>query len=302
MIHIQKGRSLVLTSTTLKCEGGVLLSMLFRMAKIAVLAALFYIVSMLVFSKQKAKEVIFAPLNASQGNWEVSKHGGFEDCLFTGEKGITLHGWFFQAKKSANPVILWCQSSVGNLSLHFDRIKLLQQAGFDVFIFDYRGYGKSKGTPSEDGWYADALAAYQFLVSKKGIAADHIVIFGQSLGGAVAIRLASQNMTASALVVEGTPISLRTLIKDKTRLDWPKNFLPIHFSCDAIAQVKIPTLIIHGRDDQTVPYRHAEWLLQQSGAARKELFAVDKGGHLDCYQVKGIAYFNKLYDFVHNKQ
>jgi fermentation-respiration switch protein FrsA (DUF1100 family) len=281
-------------------DGGVLLSLLFRLIKILVLSLAVGTVLLLIFVKQKGNDAIFLPLSSSQGNWEVSKYKGFDDCHFPSENGIMLHGWFFPAPKSGNnPVILWCRSSVGNITLHFDQIKFFQHFGFAVFIFDYRGYGKSQGSPSEEGWYVDALAAYDYLVRQKNIAGRQIVIFGQSFGGAVAIRLAGQNVEAKALVIEATPLSLHTLVKDKTGIDWPVQNLPAWFPSDsALTQVKLPTLIIHGKNDSSVPFAHAEKLLAKSKASRKELFAVNNGGHQDCYLKLGFAYFKKIYEFV----
>ena len=105
-----------------------------------------------------------------------------EDVSFTTSDGMKLHGWFFHAERDA-PVVLFCHGNAGNISDRLQNVKLLLEIPVNVFIFDYRGYGRSPGKPSEEGVYKDAEAAWQFVRKQRGVPVERIVFFGRSLGG-----------------------------------------------------------------------------------------------------------------------
>ena len=115
----------------------------------------------------------------------------YESINFKAGDGTKLHGWFFPLP-GKSPVILFCHGNAGNISHRLWNIQKLLSHGFQVFIYDYRGYGKSNGSPSRKGLYLDGLAAYDFLVKKRGISPDRIILFGRSLGAAVATEIAVQ--------------------------------------------------------------------------------------------------------------
>ena len=110
-----------------------------------------------------------------------------EEVYFHTEDGKRLHGWFFPLD-GAFPVILFCHGNAGNISHRLFNVELLLKHGLQVFIFDYRGYGKSSGRPSEKGLYKDGLAAYDYLINERHILPEQIIMFGRSLGAAVAIE------------------------------------------------------------------------------------------------------------------
>lgn len=123
----------------------------------------------------------------------------FEDVRFKASDGVELNGWFFPASTNDSPraqfALLLCHGNAGNISHRLDTCAALLATGASVFVFDYRGYGRSAGRPSEEGTYRDAQAAYQWL-RQKGFAGTNIIAFGESLGGGVAAELAVRKRSA----------------------------------------------------------------------------------------------------------
>lgn len=263
------------------------------------------IVLFLLLVQIGGQKLAFCPAKFPKGNWDLARgSSGFEEHNFKTRDNLILHGWFFASQKPESKwVLLWCHGGQGNMTHYFDQVKLFQYHGFSVFIFDYRGYGKSEGSPSENGCYIDAMAAYNFLASEKSISPDRIVIFGQSLGGAVAANLTRH------LVREKKPP--RVLILESTWTSFPSTFkktigghllaplIKSKFSVlDVVREIEIPILIIHGKKDVMVPYHHAEQLLQNAKNPKKDIFEIPGGGHNDGYLVAGFAYFKRICKFV----
>jgi uncharacterized protein len=201
----------------------------------------------------------------------------FEDVVFVAEDGRQLHGWWIPHGKARGTVV-HCHGNAGNIG---DRVWIasdLHQLGVNVFLFDYRGYGKSRGIPTEQGTYRDARAAYEFARARHGDAENPpIVVHGQSLGGAVAVQLAADK-PIRALIVESTFSSTIDIGK---RL-YPH--LPIDLMCrfryDSAAKVRhlnMPKLFAHSRQDEVVPYDLGRQLYD--GAAEPKTFVEMSGGH-----------------------
>src|ERR1035437_1336658 len=133
----------------------------------------------------------------------------FEDVRFKASDGVELNGWFFPAGTNSHRprlAVLVCHGNAGNISHRLDTCAALLPTGVNVFVFDYRGYGRSQGRPSEEGTYRDAQAAYQWL-RQKGFAGVNIIAFGESLGGGVAAELAARE-TVGGLVLQSTFTSI----------------------------------------------------------------------------------------------
>lgn len=177
-----------------------------------------------------------------------------EVTVKTPDDGVELHGWYIP-KKGARKTLLFFHGNAGNISWRVESIKIFHDAGMNVFIIDYRGYGKSTGTPSEEGLYQDARSAWQYLTQTRGIAARDIVIFGRSLGGVVATQLSSE-VSAAGLIVESAFSSAR---------DVARNLMPVlsylvylRYSFDAaqtISKVSIPKMILHSPSDDIIPFK-----------------------------------------------
>jgi fermentation-respiration switch protein FrsA (DUF1100 family) len=168
-----------------------------------------------------------------------------------------------------------------------------------VFIFDYRGYGKSGGRPSEMGLYQDGLAAYEFIVNRKGISPHKIVPFGRSLGASVAIEI-SLRREVKSLILESAFTSTKEMAKTMFLFGLFSPLLPSHFNnLKKITRVNVPKLIIHGEDDEIVPFKMGEQL-HNTAQPPKYFFPIKGAGHNDTYVVGGNKYFEILSAFVKN--
>jgi fermentation-respiration switch protein FrsA (DUF1100 family) len=219
----------------------------------------------------------------------------YEDVWFTAGDGTRLHGWFVPGR--GRETLLWFHGNAGNISHRLENLKLLHdRVGVAVFIFDYRGYGRSAGSPSEDGLYADARAALATVQQRGDVNAERLVYFGRSLGSAVAIEL-STTAPPSGLIVE-TPF---TSLRDMAHSVVPGPLyvlLPNRFdNLGKIAHVTPPKLFIHGDRDEIVPYAQGR-RLYDAAKPPKAFLTIRGAGHNDTYVVGGERYFSRLREFV----
>ncbi|MFC1576379.1 alpha/beta hydrolase [Candidatus Omnitrophota bacterium] len=193
----------------------------------------------------------------------------YEDIYFTTSDNKELNGWFVPGKDDGTTLI-FAHGNAGNISHRLDKLRIFNELGVNVFIFDYRGYGKSEGVPSENGVYKDIEAAYYYVVNVKGIPPEEIILYGESIGGAPCIYLAGKSKVR-ALITEET----FTSVKDMARVIYP--FMPsILFSnrFNALAKIKevtCPKLFIHSIDDEIVPFRLGEKLFNAAPEPKKFL-------------------------------
>ncbi len=220
----------------------------------------------------------------------------FEEVELRTEDDLRLHGWFLPVPDAALAVLV-CHGNAGNISHRLDRTLLLQsKLKLSVFLFDYRGYGKSEGSPDEEGTYADGRAAYQYLLDR-GFAPSRIVLFGESLGAAVAVQLA-QEKQAAALVLE----SPFTSIPDMAAAVYP--FLPFgrlvstrYDNLEKISSIQMPLLILHGTRDRTIPFEQGERLFQ-AASEPKRFKAIPGAGHNDTFLIGGDDYWKAWAELI----
>jgi fermentation-respiration switch protein FrsA (DUF1100 family) len=211
----------------------------------------------------------------------------FEDVVFKSTEGLDLSGWYIPAK-SSKLTVLFCHGNGGNISHRLDSINIFHNLGLNCFIFDYRGYGNSQGKPSEEGTYLDAEAAYKWLTEDKKTPADNIIIFGRSLGGSIAARLASE-VKAGALIIESAFTSYVDIGKEYYPYMPVKWFARFGYrAIDYIKNVHCPTMFIYSRNDEIVPYRFGLELYEAANEPKEfvEIF----GGHNDCFPASGEIY------------
>ena len=184
----------------------------------------------------------------------------FEDVTFRTGDGFELNGWFYPANDNsprADWVWLLCHGNAGNISTRLDLCAALLGTGFSVFIFDYRGYGRSRGRPSEEGTYQDAEAAYSWL-RRKGYSENCIVAYGESLGGGVAAELASRQPLAG-LVLESSFSSATDLGAELFAWLPVRRISRIKYdTCAKLPGLKVPVLILHSHGDDLIGFHHAE--------------------------------------------
>jgi uncharacterized protein len=221
--------------------------------------------------------IVYQPSRYPEGHWQPSGLN-FEDANFVADDGVKLHGWFCP---SENPraVVLFAHGNAGNVSHRADRLRLLQRdMHVSVMTFDYRGYGRSEGVPSESGVLRDARAARKWLAERTGVQEQSIVMMGESLGGGVAVDLASKD-GARGLILESTFTSLPDVAQQHVPY-LPAKFL-MRNRLNSIAKIRDyhgPLLIAHGDADQLIPIEHAKRLLD-AAPGPKQLVVIPGADH-----------------------
>ncbi len=224
-------------------------------------------------------------------------HLDYEDVEFITEDYVRLHGWFVPAKNNVDAkTVLFFHGNAGNVSHRLDSIRIFNELGLNVFIFDYRGYGLSEGTITESGSYTDAKAAWSYLVNVRQTEADRIVLFGRSLGAAIASWLASQ-YSPSALIIESGFSSVESMAKQL----YP--FLPVRllnrFSYNTkkyLESVNCAVLVVHSGDDEIIPYEQGLDLFK--AIKQDKSFLRISGGHNDGFLTSGEVYTKGLESFL----
>jgi fermentation-respiration switch protein FrsA (DUF1100 family) len=220
----------------------------------------------------------------------------YRNVYFPTEDGKKLHGWFFPGQKD-DPVILHFHGNAGNISHRLDLIRHFLQRKIQVFIIDYRGFGKSEGSPSEQGLYLDGLAAYDYLVQKEGVLPGDIVLHGHSIGAAVAIEVALQR-GVKAVMLESAFTSTRDMAKTMPLFFLLFPFLPANYNNLAkVARLHIPKLIIHGDADEIVPFAMGEKLFAAT-VEPKFFLRLEGAGHNDTFVVGGKPYLDAVERFA----
>ena len=227
---------------------------------------LFFFQSRLIYFSEFGREDFVTPQQAGMDYQEVTINAA-------GEK---LHGWFVPAPH-ARGVVLFFHGNAGNISHRLDYLRMFSELGFSVFIFDYRGFGKSSGEPSEIGTYQDAEAAWNYLVETRRVAPSSIVLFGESLGGAVAAWLAAR-VKPRALIITSAFTSLPDLGAKLYPLFPVRLLTRYEYNTRKYLQaVTCPVLIVHSREDEIVPFEHGEQLYAAAHEP-KQLLEIH-GGH-----------------------
>ncbi len=210
----------------------------------------------------------------------------YRDLALETDDGERLHGWWIEARTDA-PVghLLLCHGNAGNVGDRVLHAALLTAAGFDVLLFDYRGYGQSSGTPSEDGTYRDARAALACLLEQQGVDATRVIYLGESLGGAIALDLALEHPPKGLVL-----LSVFTGVRDLGRLHYP--FVPSALVPDAyptrsrIRDLRAPLLVLHGDRDEIVPLAQGRALFE-AAPDPKHMHVLSGLGHNDLIPLAG---------------
>ncbi len=202
------------------------------------------------------KHMIFYPMSKlyqTPAQWDLD----YEDVTLQAEDGVHLHGWYIPDQQSEN-VLLFFHGNAGNISHRRESIELFHRLGLNVFIIDYRGYGQSEGSPGEQGLYRDANAAWRYLVEEKGFDPGNVIIFGRSLGGAVAAKLAS-GVQARGLILESTMSSARDFARAAFKILSRLVVMRYDFNiAQYIQRVNYPVLVLHSPEDEIMPFHLGE--------------------------------------------
>lgn len=221
----------------------------------------------------------------------------FEEVHFPANDDTRLHGWYVPGAKG-QPLVLFCHGNAGNISHRLDNLRLLHELGVSVFIFDYRGYGRSEGRASESGTYEDARGALAWL-ARKGWTPERMIYFGRSLGAAVALQLATEHPPAG-LILESAFTSIREMGRQHYPLLWTLAGWALEARYDntsKIGQLKAPLLVIHGSADRIVPVRMGQALFA-AAPEPKTLFIIPTADHNDTYTKDELNYRKQWQAFV----
>jgi len=220
---------------------------------------------------------------------------GVREVTYATTDGLVLLAWYLSPPEG-RPVVAYFHGNGGNIGHRGERLARFARAGYGVLLAEYRGYGGNPGSPSEEGLHADAAAALDFL-AQQGIAGKRVVLFGESLGSAVAIRAAAWR-EAGALILE----SPFTSIADVAQHHYP--FVPVslllrdRFEClPLIGQVTAPILMLQGGSDRVVPARFGQ-ALYEAAPEPKEAWFAERGGHED---LAGFGAIDAVVDFIERR-
>ncbi len=240
---------------------------------------------------------VYHPEPWQDRDWARLSGVPLEEVWFQAADGARLFGWYVEAAAD-RPVMLWCHGNAGNIINRLDNLKLLHQTGLSIFLFDYRGYGKSQTLrPSEKGLYDDASGAYDYLTRTRKIRPERIVLFGRSLGASVAGELAVQR-PAAALILESSFPSIEAVARlhyGGFPVQW---FLGAEFRLvDRLPNLSLPKLVIHGDKDGIIPIELGRQVFD-AAKPPKEWYVIQGADHNDTYLIGGRAYFRGLVEFI----
>ncbi len=230
------------------------------------------------------------------------KHGlEFEAIDFETSDGLMLHGWFVPRAAGADQacrerVVLFFHGNTGNISDCIATLAMFHQLGLSTFIFDYRGYGRSQGGPTEQGTYDDAEAAWIYLLRDRGIKSEDIIVMGRSLGAAIAAAQAARH-TPGVLVIESTFTSAPELAAELFRFVPARLMSRFKYNVrDNIANTHCPVLVVHSSDDEVIPFHHGKRLYDV--ANEPKAFLEINGAHAEGFYTTGQDYIDGLKRFL----
>lgn len=212
-----------------------------------------------------------------------------------------IHGWWIPAKGQPTGVVLYCHGNGINIGANAAQAARFRSLGLSVFLFDYRGYGRSEGQfPTENQVYTDAETAWNYLTQTRKIPPEQIFIYGHSLGGAIAIELADNHPNAAALIVESTFTSMRRMVDYRGGFSWFPTDLLLNHKFDSLAKVQslqMPLFLLHGTHDMTVPAEMSQ-VLFQAAPQPKRLFLIEGANHNNTAEIGGQRYLQLIRQFI----
>jgi len=228
----------------------------------------------------------------------------FEAVDFESSDGLMLHGWFVPravdsgGSAEKERVVLFFHGNTGNISDCIDTLAMFHQLGLSTFIFDYRGYGRSQGSPTEQGTYDDAEAAWAYLLRDRGIKSEDVIVIGRSLGAAIASAHVARH-APGALVIESTFTSAPELAAEMFRIFPARLMSRFKYRVrDNIANTHCPILIVHSSNDEVIPFHHGTRLYEV--ANEPKAFLEISGEHAQGCFTSGQDYTDGLKRFLNS--
>lgn len=223
----------------------------------------------------------------------------YQDIYFTTADNVRLNGWFIPHPQ-ASVTMIWFHGNAGNIADRVDNIKLLHdRTGINIFIFDYRGYGRSPGSSSETTTYLDGEAAMHFVRAQLQVESKNLVIFGRSLGAAVAAEMASRH-DSRAVILESPFVSIKEMAKVVLPAVPIGRLLSAKFDViEKVGKITAPMLVLHGDQDEIIPFEHGQNVFAAAHEP-KQFYPIKGAGHNDTFIVGGNAYYERLRSFIEN--
>lgn len=268
--------------------------MLWRVVRLTLIV----VAILFVFTQYLRRTSMFFPERYPVGNWDEASYGVQpEDVTFPASDGVRLHGWLFRANDRAAPLMIWCHGNGGNLTGRAPIAVDLARRGVSVLVFDWRGYGKSDGTPSEGHLKRDALAAYAFVTKQLAVPPANVVMYGESLGGPYAAYVAKEQKVRAVVIENSFPslAALGNVLYHPFPLGW---FAPLALRTAAwLNEAKVPVLVLHGRRDQVIPFALGQELYDDLRVP-KEMFVSQTAGHCEIPFTEGTRYYETVAGFA----
>ena len=270
------------------------LKRLLTMVLVAVAAALVFVV---LFLRVIENQLIYFPPRYPEGFPPPQTLAGeVEDVWLLTADGVKINA-FYRANPESTQVLLWFHGNAENIGYGLDHLMLLAGNGINVLEVDYRGYGRSEGKPDEAGVYHDADAAYDYLVNQRRYRPQDVIIYGVSLGGAVAVNLASRR-PCGGLIVQSSFTSARDMAKRMFAIPIIAYAAKSRFDSERlIREVHAPILIVHGTRDEVIPFEMGRQLFA-AAPEPKRFYPVEGAGHNNLMEVGGEDYLACLRTFV----
>ncbi len=240
---------------------------------------------------------VFQPAPWEDRNWSQLSGLPLEEIWIPVDDEVTVFGWFINAGRRS-PVMFWCHGNAGNVSHRLENIRQLHKRGISICIFDYRGYGRSTGIPSEAGLYQDALVIYDYLVHQRQVPPERLILFGRSLGSCVAGEVAVQRLSAG-LILEGAFPTIQSM-SDYHYYGLPARWvMDLEFNlAQKVSALAVPLLVIHGERDSVVPIGLGRQVFD-AAPEPKQWYEVLGAEHNDVPFVGGERYFEEIQAFLH---
>lgn len=265
-----------------------------RMALQVILGLVLVYLLFMAYVYVKQGSMLYFPLKEI----EVTPHAiglDYQELTLRTKDGVDISAWYVPVN-GARGHVLFCHGNAGNISHRLDSLRIFHSLGLGVLIFDYRGYGKSKGSPDEEGTYQDAEAAWDYLVSSLKVKTEKIVLFGRSLGSAVAAETALRKQAGILIMESGF-----TSVPDLGSTFYP--YLPVRLlskyryaSIEKVGRITIPKLFIHSPEDEIIPYEQGRRLFERASEPRE--FLQLSGGHNEGFLLSGKMYVDGLRGFL----
>lgn len=275
-----------------------MIAILRRVGRFGMVSAALSYIAILGFVGCRQRSMIYFPDRYTGDALPASfREAGARGVSLRAADGVKLEAWWFPPDDDTSPVLLWCHGNAGDIRGRGFEARQWQRMGVGVMLFDYHGFGASEGSPSEQAFYLDGAAAFDYLTDTAAIAPRRIILFGRSLGGGVASWLAASR-PAGGLILESSFTSLT----DRAREEYP--YLPVGLiltdrfpTLGRADSISMPVMIVHGEADRTIGVAHSRRLAAAFGA-RAETWYVLGADHNNLVPVAGRDYYTKLKNFM----